>query len=354
MSFPHTAHIGPPTFKLDLNLNNARYMQRVSNFLEDGHLKNGIAQLNLQSRNKYITLLSFLQRNWKSGITIIFNQASTVQQVSNQCGAEEAEVIMDIANMVILVVGNYKSEHPKEITSEEDRVRYINTATGIVVETFYEAFTGPQGAFSTTLLGPHLRNLVAQTTPKGLVKKTTLQRKRKLDRLQIEYEALHEEKDKKVSELVAARDANLQLRQDVATGQASVRRLEDQNRILTDQIKHAEQETAASEARAMRAKTRADQAEDEARKHHDSSAHFLARAIDAEKLAEDEKRSAERAHLSAAEWEELYFTVLDNQWEAISRMPEELWVRLMPYITLPKADSSVASFIARKDASPDF
>ena len=47
MSFPHTAHIGPPTFKLDLNLNNARYMQRVSNFLEDGHLKNGIAQLNL-------------------------------------------------------------------------------------------------------------------------------------------------------------------------------------------------------------------------------------------------------------------------------------------------------------------
>lgn len=123
MSLPHTAHIGPPNFKLYLSLNDAGKRQRVSNFLEDGHLKKGIAQLNLESGNKHITLLSFLQRNWRSGITFISNQASTAQRVSDQYGAEEAEIIMDIANMVILVVGNYQSEHPQEVKSEEDRGR---------------------------------------------------------------------------------------------------------------------------------------------------------------------------------------------------------------------------------------
>jgi len=85
-------------------LNHPTSKQRVSNFLKDGHLKNGIAQLSLENGNKHTTLLSFLQRDWKGGATVISAQASTSQQVSDQYGAQEAEIIMDIANMLIIVV----------------------------------------------------------------------------------------------------------------------------------------------------------------------------------------------------------------------------------------------------------
>lgn len=345
MSLSH-AHTDLPNFKLYTNLNHPRYAQRVSNFLEDGHLKNGIAQLNLESGNKHITLLSFLQRGWKGGITIISAQASTSQQLSGQYGAVEAGIIMDIANMVILVVGEYRSKHPEEINNEQDRLRHINTATIIVVETFYEAFKGPQGAFSTTLLGTQLHNLVARTTLADLSRAT----QRELDQLKIKFEALSKENDKKfddlVADLVAAKRVNVELRQEALVAKASISRLESQSSVLSEQIVQAEDKAKASQARAIRAAKKADEEELKAQRNHDSIAHYSARTKAAEDLTD-------RASLRTAELQGLYFTALENQWAAVGRMPQDLWERIQPYNTLLTEDYNFDPFFARSDSSAE-
>jgi hypothetical protein len=74
--------------------------------------------------------------------------------------------------------------------------------------------------------------------------------------------------------------------------------------------------------------------------------HYWLRATDAEDSAEVEKRSAEEAKLR-------YFDVLDRQWEVFYSMPDEVWVLLLPYITLPREDSSLESFHARRDHSTE-
>jgi hypothetical protein len=69
--------------------------------------------------------------------------------------------------------------------------------------------------------------------------------------------------------------------------------------------------------------------------------HEMLRADDAERLAEQEKTAAEKANSR-------YFDVLDRQWEVFGYIPQELWVQLQPYITLPKEDSGLESFHVRK------
>jgi len=74
----------------------------------------------------------------------------------------------------------------------------------------------------------------------------------------------------------------------------------------------------------------------------------MLRADDAERLAEQEKTAAEKAKTAAEKAHSRYFDVLDRQWEVFGYVPQELWVQLQPYITLPKEDSSLESFHARK------
>lgn len=237
----------------------------------------------------------------------------------------------------------YRSEHPQEIRNEQDRLRHLHTGAIIVVETFYEAFIGPQGALSTTLLSTHLRNLVAQTTLADVSNKNA---QRELDQLKIKLEALLKDNDKKVQDLVAANRANADLRREVSAAKASTGHLESQNRILSEQVVQAEVKAAASEARATRAANKADEQELRAQKYHDSIAHFSARAEDAENLAD-------RAYLRAAELQDLYFTALDNQWHAVSHMPQELWERIQPYNTLLREDYAFDPFFARSDSSAE-
>lgn len=223
----------------------------------------------------------------------------------------------------------------------------------IVVETFYEAFTGPQGAFSTILLGPQLRNLVAQTTPKDLAEEKCPQKKldslqKKLDSLKDKYDALLKEKENKILDLVAARHANAQLHQQVSASKVLTNRLKSQNRVLSEQIVQAEKEAAASEAKATRAKEEAFQATLKAQEnHHDLIAPYLERANNAEQLAK-------RSRLRAVELQGLYFTALENQWKAVGRMPQELWDQIQPYNTLLQEDSCFDPFFARIDTSEEF
>ena len=270
---------------------------------------------------------------------------------SNRFAAKEDEIIMEVANVLYFAVNEYEDHHPPGFINEKVRKRYRHTATVIFVEIFHEVWTGPEGAFSRAFLSTTMRQLVAHTIQEMRAREETHS---ELDDLRIELKAMLKEKDDQTHSLRADKRATVQVRRELATAQASIRRLETKNRELVEEIECAVDRTAAAEVRAIRAEEDNWRVEYKANEAKNDITHYMLRAMDAEELLKQEREDAKWAHLRAAELKDLFSTVIENQWEAIECMPESLSIPLKPYITLPKADSDPESFVGRTYALRKF
>jgi hypothetical protein len=161
MSTSSTAGSGTLHLSLAPDLNTISHAARVSAYMGDGYLAKGIAQLHLEHGDRFMTLVSAVTIDWKRGVTDIARRAAHSQDKETPFGREtssggekEANVLLDVGNMIRLVVDHYKVDHPQDIEDEPARQQHLRIASAVFLQGLFALYSQTEDAVSQALFSP--------------------------------------------------------------------------------------------------------------------------------------------------------------------------------------------------------